>query len=113
VQAKPLQTQPSSNSPDPQGSLRVRADHLSGGHTLEPTGPMVTTADPGRWRLCEADSLDAMASRLEQIVVDLDSEAQHLVPAAAGQTRQLAALYRVSINEWRSEARRQRIAADQ
>jgi hypothetical protein len=77
---------------------------------------MITTwsNDPGLWRLAEAASLEEQASWAERIVHHLD-DVEHLVheEQTAIDARALSARLRTHINDWRSEARRLRVAADQ
>jgi hypothetical protein len=74
----------------------------------------MTTTDPGLWRLAEAASLEEQANWAERIVHHLD-DVEHLVhdEQTAIDARALTARLRIHINDWRSQARRLRVAADE
>jgi hypothetical protein len=75
---------------------------------------MSEACDPGVWRLAEALSLEAQADRATEIISYV-ADVEHLVhdQQTATDSRALAARLRTHVNDWRSEARRLRLAADE
>jgi hypothetical protein len=74
----------------------------------------MTTTDTHLWRVAEAQSLEAQADCLQHAILGLE-EAEQVVrdEQTATQIRELTARFRTNINDWRAEAHRLRVAADE